>query len=141
MQNTVLLIDDDRFLMSYYVRRLEELQLEVRHVFDPDEALALIEHERPALAAIILDIMMPSGTRYDARQTLQGLRTGTVLYRDIRRFYPTTPVLALTNVVNGEVLEDLECDPLVTVVQKLDYTPNELGELVESLIAEAQKGA
>jgi CheY-like chemotaxis protein len=114
--------------------------MEVRHVFNPDEALDLIENERPALAAIILDIMMPFGKRYDARQTLQGLRTGTVLYSDIRRFYPTTPVLALTNVVNGDVLEDLESDPLVTVVQKLDYTPNELGELIESLIAESQKG-
>lgn len=139
MQNTILLIDDDRFLMSYYVRRLEQLRMDVHHVFDPDAAMALIENDRPALAAIILDIMMPSGMRYDARQTLHGLRTGTVLYRDIRRFYPTTPVLALTNVVNEDVLQELESDPLVTVIQKLDYTPNELGEIVEALISESRK--
>lgn len=138
MPNTILLVDDDKFLMSYYVRRLELMQMEVCQKLNPDQALDWIEHEHPTLAAIILDIMMPYGERYDEQQTLQGLRTGVVLYRDIRRYYPTTPVVALTNVINSEVLDELENDPRVTVLQKLDYTPNELGEVIQQLIAEEQ---
>jgi CheY-like chemotaxis protein len=140
MRNTVLLVDDDKFLMSYYVRRLQQMHMEVYQKLDPDQAMAWIEGERPELAAIILDIMMPYGTRYDAQQTLQGLRTGIILYRDIRRLYPKTPVVALTNVIDGDVLQELESDRRVTVLQKMEYTPNELGEVVAQLIAAAQKG-
>jgi CheY-like chemotaxis protein len=140
MGKTVLLVDDDRLPMEYYVRALEQKGFEVKQCFEPDNALELAAKECSEICAIVLDIMMPPGKKYDDVDTHQGLITGLFLLDDLRRHCPDTPVVVLTNVRNPKTLDKLKGKPLVEVVQKMDYPPFEFAELVDKITKKHKEG-
>jgi len=129
----VLLVDDEELAMSYYVRALKRKGFEVKQCYDPDEALLLVEKDHPDLAAISVDIMMPSGRRYSDRETNQGLRSGILLYHELRRHYPETPVVILTHVSTQETLDEFPPALSVKVLQKLDMPPADFAILIDEL--------
>jgi CheY-like chemotaxis protein len=129
----VLLIDDDRLPMKYYVKRLQKECFDVIQKVDPDEAWAYLE-TNPDIDCIILDIMMSPGRRYAKQDTNEGLKTGVLLYHDIRNKYPTVPVIVLTNINNPNTLKELDKDPHLTEVRKAEYPPKELAELLNNLL-------
>ena len=138
---TVLLIDDEKLPMGYYVRALEKEGFVVKQFYDPDTAYEFVEHKNPRLEAIILDIMMLPGKRYENNDTDEGLATGTFLYKDLRQHYPDLPFIVLTNVSNQQTLLRLQNDPKLTVVQKLDYPPFELARLVGNKVKAVKKSS
>lgn len=120
--------------MSYYVRALKEAGFEVKRSFDPDSAWEQLSTKKIEVDAFILDLMMLPGNKYKDQETLDGLITGSFLYDDIRPLYPDVPFVVLTNLSDAQIPENLEHEPLVTVVAKLDYPPDELAELTHQIV-------
>ncbi len=79
----VLVVDDERALVKLIQVNLELENFQVATAADGEEALRMLEEERPDL--VILDIMMP---RLDGWEVLQRMRENSV-FRD-------TPVVVLT---------------------------------------------
>lgn len=125
----VLLIDDDRMPMIYYVHALEAANFTVDHVCMVDDAIERIRNTELKYCAIVLDIMMKPGKKFaTARESDRGLRSGLLLYREAVLLRPETPILVLTNVGNSATLELFPPD--AEIWQKLDVSPQELVEIV-----------
>ena len=56
MSKTIMVVDDDQVFHDLYTEMLEDTEYRLIHVYDGDEALAELEHEKPDL--FILDIVM-----------------------------------------------------------------------------------
>jgi len=134
MTRTVLLVDDEKQPLKYYVWALEREGFKVMQCYDPDTAFDFVDKQTPDIVAVILDIMMLPGERYRDKDTQEGLTTGTFLYDDLRSRYPDVPVIVITNVSNRETLQYFKGDPKLQVVQKLDVPPFELAQLVSRMV-------
>ena len=133
---TILLIDDEKLPMNYYIRAFKLRNFDVKQFYDPDSAMEYIQQKKPQIKAIILDIMMLPGKKYTNEDTDNGLRTGVLLYKDLRTYYPDTPLIFLTN-VSRPYIPALPNETISTfdIVQKIDYPPFELVARIEKMIA------
>ena len=138
MQNkkrTILLVDNDKLVMPYYIRALEGKGFQVKQVYNPDDAHDFMRRQKRAeISASILNIMMRPGEVYKDKDTNEGLRTGVFLYRDFRKKNPDLPIVILTNVTNRGTLTLFREEPKLKVLQKREYPPYRLAELVEEMI-------
>jgi CheY-like chemotaxis protein len=132
-EGTVLIVDEDKTPMQYYVDAFEMEGFSVERCFSPDTAEKFLQKEPADLAAIILDIMMPPGERYKHKDTKDGLITGFFLYQDFKKKYPNVPIVILTNVANPETLKLFTENLLLKVAAKLDYPPFDLVDLVNEM--------
>lgn len=129
----VLMVDDDRFAMEYYVRALNK-NFDVVRCFTPDEALETVRQEREEITIITLDIMMPPGQEYKDCDTNKGLETGVLLYQSLRQLRPQIPIIVLTHVENQNTLEKFQSASHLIVCQKKDYPPRALVSIVAEMI-------
>jgi len=134
MGKLILLIDDDKLPMLYYVKALEEMDFKVKQCYDPDSAIEFAKSHGSNIAAILLDVMMPPGKAYRNVNTNEGLRTGVFLFDDLRKHCPRVPVVVLTNVRNPETLSSFKEGALLKIAQKTDWPPFELTELVQEML-------
>ena len=134
MEKLLLLVDDDKLPMQFYVKALNDKGFKVERCFEPDGALGFVEEKGSQISAIILDIMMPPGKAYKNEDTHEGLRTGVYLLRDIRKHCAHVPVIVLTNVKNPKTLDEFKGKPSVKVVQKMEYPPFELAGLIDETL-------
>ena len=140
MKDTILLIDDEKLVMNYYVNTLEAAGFEVKRYYDTDTTFEFIEKEKPVLAAIIIDIMMVPGKKFQNVDTQDGLKTGVHIYNNIRSDYADIPIIILTNVTNKDTLLCFKEGPLTKVVHKIDYPPSEFTQLLREMINNAKNG-
>ncbi|MHC4270048.1 MAG: response regulator [Planctomycetota bacterium] len=56
MGKTIMVVDDDQVFHDLYTEMLEDTEYKLIHVYDGDEALSELEHEKPDL--FILDLVM-----------------------------------------------------------------------------------
>ena len=134
MKKLVLLIDDDRLPMKYYVMAFQQEGFKVKQCLEPDSALDYVQKKGSEIDAIILDIMMPPGETYKNEDTNEGLITGVFLLKGLRKCCPAVPVVVLTNVKNPDTLNEFKDEDLVKVVQKMECPPFELVELVDEMV-------
>lgn len=132
MEELVLLIDDDKLPMQFYVKALQKKGFKVKQCLKPDSALAFAQEKKGEIDAIIFDIMLPPG-RY--KKTNEGLRTGVFLLPDLRKHCPDIPIVVLTNVKNPSTLDEFKGKPLLKVVQKMECPPFELASLVWEIVS------
>lgn len=135
MEKHVLLVDDDKLPMRFYVKALQQKGCNVKHCFEPDSALEYVRKKGSKIDAVILDIMLPPGKAYKDKKTNEGLRTGVLLFVDLRNECPNVPVVVLTNVKNPSTLDEFKGKPLVKVVQKMECPPFELAWLVGEIVS------
>ncbi len=98
MSQLVILIDDDHGPMDYYVEALRHRGFSVEQIDSTDEAFRWLEKpgaEMPDL--VVVDMMMPPGTRLTMEETDSGLRSGVFIARAVRERFPNVPMVALTN--------------------------------------------
>ena len=139
MKKLLLLVDDDKEPMRYYVMALEQEGFKVAQCFKPAIALDYAEKRSSEIAAVILDVMMPPGVKYTASETNHGLKTGVFLIKDLRKKLADVPVIILTNVTNSETLKEFDQGTLVKVIQKMDCPPFSLVELVSEMLSAVDK--
>ncbi|MDP9375285.1 MAG: response regulator [Chloroflexota bacterium] len=77
MSNTILIADDEEFIVDLLATLLEDEGYTVLRAYDGEQALAAVQRDHPQL--IITDIMMPrmSGTELAARLRAQEDNTPT----------------------------------------------------------------
>jgi len=133
----IMLIDDDKEPMLYYIMALKQEGFEVKQVTGPDEAMEYVCAEGNARPdVIILDIMLPPGKRYQGNPKCDdGLRTGILLYPELKRACPNVPFIVLTNLRKAS--DDLkDVAPEVKVLQKIDMAPFDLVSHINKIIEE-----
>lgn len=86
MTRTILIADDEEFIVDLLATLLEDEQYRVLRAYDGEEALHAVQRERPHL--IITDVMMPKLTGTDLARRV---RAGEVAE-------PTTPIILMSAV-------------------------------------------
>lgn len=96
--NKILLIEDDNGgITSSLVADLEVNGFKVALLNNAEEVLELLSSEQ--YKAIILDVMLPVPETWPMniqRKCKDGLETGVVLFKAIRKVHPSLPVLCYT---------------------------------------------
>lgn len=104
----ILIIDDERKgLIGSLINSLEEKDFEVQVINCAQKALELIEYANYNL--IILDIIIPIPESWQSSlrdQCEGGLKTGIVLYREIRNAKPSIPVLIYSSDGDIQILDE-----------------------------------
>jgi CheY-like chemotaxis protein len=134
MQAKILIIDDENIQASFYEWAFRRKAYDVKRVMEVDRALDIVAEWSPDV--IVLDIMMPPGKRYAAKQHFSGLRTGVFLIPDLLDCLPSVIIVVSTAVKNAETLEMVRAKlPAEQVTLKAEYDPQRLADLVEHLLA------
>ncbi len=118
----ILLIEDDSFLASMYVTKLNLEGFEVRVAGDGEKGLEMVQNELPAL--ILLDIILPKMSGFDVLKDLKmDKRT-----KDL-------PVILLTNLGQREdVQKGLKLGAKDYLI-KAHFMPSEVVEKIKKYIS------
>ncbi len=134
----ILFIDDERRVMDSYIDyltlKLSPEGYDVVFLDTIDPALDFLENRANEIDMIILDVMMPPGTKLDREQTSYGLRTGIVFYDLIRKKLPILPILVFTNYSDEDLEKRLENDPNCRFYQKTDFLLEDLFNEVKDML-------
>jgi DNA-binding response OmpR family regulator len=130
----ILLIDEDKASMHYYVLALKKSDFEVVHCRKPDTALDAIRQDGASFSLIILDSAMPPGQVYASEKTDDGTLTGKLLYRDIRVKLPDVPILILTNFLGLEWIQSAIADKNVKAERKINVSPLKLVDIITQMV-------
>jgi len=130
---TVLFIDDDPLPTKLYVRALEESGFRVVQKNSVDDALKFARGKQP-VDIIIIDLMMPPGESFKDEPTHEGVTTGFFLRREMRKLYPSQPIVLLTNINNPEILQSDEGEGAVRPLHKFTHPPFDLADKVKELL-------
>lgn len=134
---SILFVDDDVLRMAAFVRVLEDAGYRVTPATTAQEALRLARAN--SFEIVLLDIVMPPGRVFTARETAGGYKTGIALAREIRNFLPDAKLVAFTLSNDPEVLEWFSDDPLLGYINKAETLDLGLPEILE-LVAHPETG-
>lgn len=93
-KKTILVADDDQFLISDYVDRLQQAGYRVITAATGTEVLETIKRQRGAVSVAVLDIMMRWGNRN--RKFDSGVLTGLTVAKEIKRMYPKIKLIGFS---------------------------------------------
>jgi two-component system response regulator VicR len=102
----ILFIDDDKGIMEPVIKTLEIFGHDVILAATPEQALQSLRMKGP-FDIIILDLMMANLGRYSDQESIYGLRTGVLLYADIRCITADVPVIVLTGINHDKTRAEL----------------------------------
>lgn len=119
---TVLIIEDDPFLLSMYVTKLEMAEYTVLQATDGKEGLDKVRSEKPDL--VLLDVLLPE---MDGFEVLEAIHQDTELNQ--------IPVILLTNLGQKEDIDrGLELGAVDYLI-KAHFTPQEVMKKIEAALA------
>lgn len=118
---TILCIEDDRFIGEMYVRALKQAGYEVDWVLSGNDGLAAAKSK--AYSFILLDIMLPEKQGTDVIQELRGKEN----------LIPNTKVLVLTNFDQEDKARESLQEKVEAYLIKADITPRKLLEVIKEL--------
>jgi CheY-like chemotaxis protein len=130
----VALIDDEHGPIDYYVQALSEMGHQVEHFDTVEKAFAHLDGGQLA-DLYVVDIMMPTIGHPRLKDAADGLASGIILHREIRRKSPTVPIIVLTSISNPEILKGLLLEPNTRIESKIDTLPFELVSFVEDALS------
>ena len=131
-KHTVLIIDDDREPLKFYVKMLQH-EYSVVHKSGPDETFEYISMNKN-IRIVLLDVMMNPGAKYKFVDTKKGLITGVFLAKDLLKELPHTPIIIFTNASNPNTIAMFNETNVKAILQKIDYPPFELKEYLDNII-------
>lgn len=123
----ILIIEDDELIRRMYQQVLNFRGHEVTHAANGEEGIDLARSGPPAL--VLLDVMMP---KLDGIETLKRLKILPGLSK--------TPVIVLTNVIGDTAAEAALNAGALKYIIKSDYTPKEVVDMVEGVLAGYRRG-
>ena len=119
---TILCIEDDRFIGEMYVRSLQKAGYTVEWMVDGNDGLVAARNKPYDL--IILDLMLPE-QRGD--QILDALRNDSV------DLVPNSKILIMTNFEQDDAAREAMLSRVDGYLIKADITPRRLLEVIEEL--------
>ena len=133
----IAFIDDETVHIEYYINALRSVGYGSKYFKSPDSCLTAIA-DGEQFRLFITDMMMPSIGKYSAINTREFLITGLFFVKDIRKNDRETPIIVFTNLniesIIVEVRTEVEIEPNVFFVRKIDYPPHLLAEAVSALL-------
>jgi CheY-like chemotaxis protein len=130
----ILFVDDEKRRMNSYILELELSAYIVKFEKNIDCAIEFFENNREDINLVILDMMMPTGTTFNNKQTGNGMRTGLCFYKLIRQYKPNLPIIIFTNVSGNDLSNDVNNNSLV--FQKDVLFPFELVRQVKKILVQ-----
>jgi CheY-like chemotaxis protein len=118
---TILLVEDDKFLVDMYSRKFTDSGYAVVTASNGKEALALIKAKKPDL--VLMDVVMPE---LDGLETLKIIKSDATL-KDL-------PVIMLTNLGQKEEVEGALALGAADYLIKAHFTPTEVANKVKEFI-------
>jgi CheY-like chemotaxis protein len=129
MSQKIVLIDDDTYVIPFYIQAFELSQYEIRHFLSVDAFMRVISSESPATDLFIIDVMMSSGN-YDLVKTENGLLTGLYVALDIRKAYLDVPIVLFSSSplppVTSKARSLAKKISKCSYVSKFEYPPEKL---------------
>lgn len=126
---TILIIEDDRFIGEMYVRSLQKVGYSVDWMVDGNDGLIAARNKTYDL--IILDIMLPEQRGDDILNALRN---------DQADLIPDTKVLVMTNFEQSDNAKLDITDRVDGYLIKADVTPRNLVEIIQSLDKQKKDG-
>ena len=138
----ILVMDDEKVRLEPWLDALKEKFPDMELLVETDHLVTRLEDRaRPPPELIIMDIMMPTPTRgLTEKETEYGSRTGVAFYRRIRKHWPATRVVFLTNVYDDGLRAHLRLRPSDRFFQKAETGPTQLVEEVGRLLGVSRGG-
>ena len=137
----ILFVDDETRRMSPYVDACRDSGLKTEFKSDVDAAWEFVSHHASEINLLVLDVMLPTGARYDEQsQTVGGVRTGLTFYRDVREKNPELPILILTQSNDLEIDNTADKDQNALVHRKQNVLPSELPDIIRGMLDARRKG-
>jgi len=134
----ILFVDDEPRIMdsfkTYLEIKLREIGKKLYFFSNVDEAVYFYRNNFSDAELVILDIMMPGGQTFDFKKSNGGLRTGFLLYQEIRRDLPSVPIFIFTNSIEEDIKNEVEKDGKAKFLQKRDYLLKDFWEEVRSCL-------
>jgi len=118
---SILLVEDDPFLVDIYTTKLKEAGFSVQAVIDGKEALKKIKEDMPDL--LLLDIVLPNFNGWEILRKIE---------RDDE--LKTLKVVILSNLGEKEEIEKGLKLGAVRYLVKAHYTPSEVVEEVKKIL-------
>jgi DNA-binding response OmpR family regulator len=120
-KKTILLIEDDTFLVKMYKSKFENEGFKALIAFDGEEGLKVALSEK--IDMLILDLMLPKLSGYDLLSRLRGEEKGKNM-----------PVIVLTNLSKEEEEKGLYDLGVKEYLVKADLTPTQLVEKIRNYL-------
>lgn len=120
-QQTILCIEDDRFIGEMYVRALNQAGYKVDWMLSGNDGMAAIKSK--SYDYILLDIMLPEKKGTDIINELRGEQN----------LIPDTKVLILTNFDEDDKSREALQQKVEAYLTKADITPRKLLEVIKEL--------
>lgn len=118
---TILLIEDDPFLVDIYTIKLRESGFSVESAFDGEEGLRKLKEKKPDL--LILDIVLPNIDGWELLREIKSIKGSERL-----------PVIVLSNLgQKQEVEKGIELGVTKYLI-KAHYTPSEVVQEVKKIL-------
>lgn len=124
---SILIIEDDELIRRMYQQIFSFRGYTVRLATNGVEGLERVVADQPAI--ILLDIMMP---KLNGLEMLKRLKS--------RPDAAKIPVIILTNLMGAADAEAALAAGAIKFVSKSDYTPKEIVDIVEGVLAEPAAG-
>ncbi len=128
MIQTILCVEDDRFIGEMYVRSLQKAGYTVTWVVDGNDGLVAARNQQFDL--IILDLMLPE-RRGD--QILDALRNNGV------DLVPNSKIIVMTNFEQDEASKNAVLQRVDGYLIKADITPRNLLEVIQQIDDASEK--
>lgn len=120
---SILLVEDDPFLIDIYTTRLKEAGFAVVVALDGPEALNKIKKEKPKPDLVLLDIVLP---QIDGWEILREIKSDQNL-KDL-------PVIILSNLGQREEVEKGVTLGASRYLIKAHYTPSEVVQEIKKIL-------
>ena len=130
----ILLVDDDIGAMAYFVEALEREGYDVVQEWSVSGALDFLRAYSQTIDGAILDVMLPVGSFECKAPDEEALCGGLAVFRYLQSHHPGIPILILTNISSGSLLEHFPETESIRVMNKCDCLPSEAASIVRSLV-------
>lgn len=121
MAQTILIIEDDKFLRELIAQKLIKEGYETSEAVDGEEGMRKIKEERPDM--VLLDLILPG---IDGFEVLSGMKNDPVLSQ--------IPVIILSNLGQREDVEKGLKLGAVDYLIKAHFTPGEIIEKIKGAL-------
>lgn len=118
---TILIIEDDKFLRDLLTRKLIQKGYKISEAIDGEEGFKKIKEEKPDL--VLLDLILPG---IDGFEVLTRVKDVPELSK--------IPVMIISNLGQGEDIERAKKLGVIDYVVKAHFTLNEIVEKVRSIL-------
>jgi len=120
----ILLVEDDKFIIDIYTRKLKKAGFSVEIARDGEEALRKVKSIKPDL--LILDIVLPN---IDGWEIIKRIKKDKKL-KDLK-------IVALTNLQRGEDIERGKSLGITGYFVKAHYTPSQIVEEIKNVMSQS----